>query len=629
MWNDKETDIDLLDHEKIAQTVLEIISEQHLRPLTVGIYGDWGVGKSSVLSLLQSEITLKINKDKLKAHTILFNGWLFQGYEDAKSALMETVVTELARLQPTHKKIQKLATSLIKRINWLKVAKVGANAMLTGLTGVPVGSVLSGISGVIKHSQELLGKNDEKDGTFDVGDDDFLKKAEDETVTGQILAFRKEFKELIETSKVDQLVILVDDLDRCLPKSVIEILEAIRLFLFVEGTTFIISADERMIEYAVREHFPNLPASYSEYTKNYLEKLIQIPIRIPFLNQLQTANYIKFLMLQNHLKNDFDELKRIYLEFISKRKNPYDNFSLTYDIVKEALGNDSDSLKSTLFVADQLSPTLTVGLKGNPRNIKRFLNTLFLRMKISKIYGLESIIKLNVLAKLMLLERFQPDKFEIISSEIGSSNKGNSETLENAEQTLKGDKNQNTKTANPPAEKQHLDEKFSEWLKIDPNLTGLDLRAYIFISKEKAIGLETNEELSPYLSKLLDQLNSGSAIALNTAEKELINIPLSDATKLFEILEGESRSVSDLKSIPKSIQGLLRIIKKHPDLEERLVNVISSYPTQNLGLWAVSQLDGLKSSGGIQKLNNLLDEWSIQRENSQLSTFAKAKIKNS
>lgn len=629
MWNDKETDIDLLDHEKIAQTVLEIISDQHLRPLTVGIYGDWGVGKSSVLSLLQNEITLKNKKGELKAHTILFNGWLFQGYEDAKSALMETVVTELARLEPTHKKVQKLAASLIKRVNWLKVAKVSANAVLTGVTGIPVGSILGGLSGVIKQGQELLGKKDEKEGTFDLGDDDFLKKAEDETVTGQILAFRKEFKELIRTSKVDQLVILVDDLDRCLPKSVIEILEAIRLFLFVEGTTFIISADERMIEYAVREHFPNLPASYNDYTKNYLEKLIQIPIRIPFLNQLQTGNYIKFLMLQNHLKNDFTELKRIYLEFIGKRKNPYDNFNLTYDIVKEALGGDSDPLKSTLFVADQLSPTLTIGLKGNPRNIKRFLNTLFLRMKISKIYGLESIIKLNVLAKLMLLERFQADKFEIISSEIGSSNKGSSETLEIAEQTLKGTKKQNNKATNPPAEKQHFDERFSEWLKIDPHLTELDLRPYIFISKEKAIGLETNEELSPYLSTILDQLNSGATMALNAAEKALIDIPFSDAAKLFEILEGESRSVSDLRKTPKPIQGLLRIIKKHTDLEERLVNIIATYPTQNLGPWAASQLDGFKSTGGIQKLNKLLNDWSLQVENSQLNSLANAKIKNS
>jgi predicted KAP-like P-loop ATPase len=631
MWNDKETDIDLLDHEKIAKTVLEIISDNHLRPLTVGIYGDWGVGKSSVLSLLQNEIKIKNRAKELKAHTILFNGWLFQGYEDAKTALMETVVTELAKLQPSHVKIQKLAKSLIKRINWLKVAKVGANAVLTGATGIPMGSVLNGLSGVISQGKQLItgeGNDTETSGTFDIDkDEDFLKKAEEETVTGQILGFRKEFKELISKSKVDQIVILVDDLDRCLPKSVIEILEAIRLFLFVEGTTFIISADEKMIEYAVREHFPNLPASYSDYTKNYLEKLIQIPIRIPFLNQLQTGNYIKFLMLQNHLKNDFNELKRIYTEFTDQRKTPYDNNALTYDIVQDAIGSPSDSLKDTLFVADQLSPTLTVGLRGNPRNIKRFLNTLFLRMKISKIYGLDTIIKLNILAKLMLLERFQPEKFEIVSSEIGGSNKGFSDTIINAEKLLDSEQEQSGKAAKiSKTEKTSGDEKFQDWVKVEPRLGAIDLRPYIFISKEKAIGLETNEELPPHLFKLLEQLNSGSQIALNAASKTLGQTSFSDAVKIFEILEAESRTVSDLRQIPKPIQGLFRIISTHQDLEERLVDIIAAYPAKSLGVWAGSQLDGLRTAGGIQKNKQLLAEWAKQTDNTQLASFAKVKI---
>jgi len=626
MWNDKETDIDLLDHEKIAQTVLEIISDNHLRPLTVGIYGDWGVGKSSVLSLLQNEISKKNNAKELKAHPILFNGWLFQGYEDAKTALMETVVTELAKLQPSHVKIQKLAKSLSKRINWLKVAKVGANVALTAATGIPMGSVVTGISGAIKQGKLLIngiGDDEGISGTFDTVEEDFLKKAEEETVTGQILGFRKEFKELIKKSKVDQIVILVDDLDRCLPKSVIEILEAIRLFLFVEGTTFIISADERMIEYAVREHFPNLPASYNDYTKNYLEKLIQIPIRIPFLNQLQTGNYIKFLMLQNHLKNDFNELKRIYKEFTGQRKTPYDNNAITYDIVQDAIGSPSDSLKDTLFVADQLSPTLTVGLRGNPRNIKRFLNTLFLRMKISKIYGLDTIIKLNILAKLMLLERFQSEKFEIISSEIGGSNKGFSDSIINAEKSLDPEQGQSGKNAKvSQTEKTSGDEKFQEWVKVEPRLGAIDLRPYIFISKEKAIGLETNEELPPHLFKLLEQLNSGSQIALNTAGKALVQTTFSDAVKIFEILEAESRTVSDLKQIPKPIQGLLRIISAHQELEERLVNIIAAYPAKSIGVWAGSQLGELKSTAGIQKYNQLLAEWAKQTENIQLASLA-------
>src|SRR5690606_1825753 len=133
----------------------------------------------------------------------------------------------------------------------------------------------------------------------------------EETVPGQIHAFREELRELIESSKITRLVVLVDELDRCLPTAVIDILEAIRLFLFVEGTVFVLAADEQMIEYAVRRHFPDLPVAQSEYTKHYLEKLVQVPIRVPSLNQLQTKNYVRFLLLQYELKNDKIKLKEI------------------------------------------------------------------------------------------------------------------------------------------------------------------------------------------------------------------------------------------------------------------------------------------------------------------------------
>ncbi len=626
MWNDKETDVDLLGHITIAQTVLEIIGENHLRPLTLGIYGDWGAGKSTVLSLLQKEINSKSAAKEISAHTISFNGWLFQGYEDAKTALMETIVTELAKLQPGHKKVQKLAKSLLQRVNWLKVAKVSANALLTGVTGIPMNPLLNAASAIVDKGKEILGSESKGDDTkpFEVGDDEnFLKEAEEKTVTGQISSFRKEFKELIVESKVDQIVILVDDLDRCLPKSVIEILEAIRLFLFVEGTTFIISADEKMIEYAVREHFPNLPSSYSEYTKSYLEKLIQIPIRVPFLNQLQTGNYIKFLMLQNHLKNDFSELEKAYSGFLKTRKTPYDNTELNYEVLKSILDQDSDTLKETLFVADQLSPTLTVGLKGNPRNIKRFLNTLFLRMKISKIYGLEDEIKLNVLAKLMLLERFQPEKFDLITSEIVSSGNGTSETICEAEKDLNG-----TTAHKSETEAEIQNQKFHDWITLEPSFNGLDLKPYVFISKEKAIGLETQEKLPAHLSTLLEQLNSGSEMALNGAARTLPQLVLSDAVRLFEMLEGETRTISDLNQIPKPVKGLLRIVASHADLEERLLTLIASYPVKTLGVWAGSQLSGVKSLGGKQKLRELLLEWSKQTENQALRKYAIAALKN-
>src|SRR3546814_18172371 len=72
-------------------------------------------------------------------------------------------------------------------------------------------------------------------------------------------AFRKEFAELLKDAEIDRLIVLVDDLDRCLPDTAIETLEAIRLFLFVPRAALVIAADEGMIGYAVRQHFPALP----------------------------------------------------------------------------------------------------------------------------------------------------------------------------------------------------------------------------------------------------------------------------------------------------------------------------------------------------------------------------------
>lgn len=630
MWNDKETDIDLLDYEKIAQTVIEITNDNHLRPLTIGIYGDWGAGKSSVLSLLQKEIKDQNKEKQLNAHTILFNGWLFQGYEDAKSALMETIVTDLAKLQPLDKKLQSLAKSLIARVNWLKVAKVSANAIFTGVTGIPVGPVLGGLANIFQKGRQLLSPGEQAEGSapFKTDQDEgFLKEAQEETVSGQIHAFRKEFMELIQTSKVDQVIVLVDDLDRCLPKSVIEILEAIRLFLFVEGTTFIISADEKMIEYAVREHFPNLPASYSEYTKNYLEKLIQIPIRIPLLNQLQTGNYIKFLMLQFHLKNNFVELQKIYKGFISQRKTPYDNFPLTYEVIKDALGSETNDLKKTLLIADQLSPTLSIGLKGNPRNIKRFLNTLFLRMKISRIYGLQETIQLNILAKLMLLERFQTDTFERMVTEIVSSDQGISRTIKTVEGNLAVKlTKKDDKKSEKAIEKQEFPEQLIEWMQIDPPLGTVDLRPYVFISKEKAIGLQLNDELSPRLTQILDQLNSGSDIALTSVSKPLSELNDSEALTIYEILAAESRSSQDLKHLPNSVKGIFKLIEVFNDLEIRAVNLMASFPADSLGAWASSNFGGLKTQAAKLEFGKLLTNWSTQEGNNVLRSMAKTTL---
>lgn len=594
MWNDKETDVDLLGYEKIAETIHEIVKDNHLRPLTIGVYGDWGVGKSSILALLQKKVkNLDVGQRK-KIHTIMFNGWLFQGYEDTKSALMETIVTDLARLQPTVEKIKTLTQSLLKRINWLKVAKVSAGALWAGMIGIPHPGLLGEAAKLAKNVGEKIGVGE---GSKESDDDAWLREEEAQTVPSQIHAFRTEFKELIETSKIEQLIVLVDDLDRCLPKAVIEILEAIRLFLFVEGTVFVISADERMIEYAVRDHFPNLPSDYKDYTRNYLEKLIQIPIRIPLMNKLQTGNYIKFLMLQNHLGNDMEEVERIYDVYESKKKLPYESIELTYEIVREAFGGESEALRKTLLVGDTLYPVLSTGLKGNPRNTKRFLNSLFLRMKIGEIHGLKAMIRLDVLSKLMLLEIFNDERYQELINQVSSSDDG-----QYAEAAFFEDADPNDT---------ELDSAMVGWNHLEPSLKTEDLRPYIFISKEKAISFDKENLLSQTVVTMLKRLGTGSLSERNAAEKDLQHISQQDANLIFEKLIENCKKMEKMTSQPNEVKGLYRVIKVFPNLEIRFLEFLATRPASSLGPWAVSE-SSFVTLPARERYNELLEIWKVQ-----------------
>ncbi|WP_367269229.1 P-loop NTPase fold protein [uncultured Flavonifractor sp.] len=83
---------------------------------------------------------------------------------------------------------------------------------------------------------------------------------------------------------------MVDDLDRCTPDRIIDTLEAIKLFLSVKKTTFIVAVDQRIIEYAVNIKYPQNDG-YAVST-DYIEKIIQLPIKIPELSPKDIENYL-------------------------------------------------------------------------------------------------------------------------------------------------------------------------------------------------------------------------------------------------------------------------------------------------------------------------------------------------
>jgi adenine specific DNA methylase Mod len=84
MWSDNEANIDLINVNDKVVAIEEIIANQDILPTTIGIFGDWGSGKSSLMRIVQNSVD-----EKEGVITISFNGWVFEDYEDAKGFLTE------------------------------------------------------------------------------------------------------------------------------------------------------------------------------------------------------------------------------------------------------------------------------------------------------------------------------------------------------------------------------------------------------------------------------------------------------------------------------------------------------------------------------------------------------------
>ena len=86
---DNETRVDLLNNEAIATTIIELLRARPDHPVTIGVHGDWGAGKSSVLEMIEAGFSS--DKDVL---CLKFNGWRFQGFEDAKTVGIDLADTD-------------------------------------------------------------------------------------------------------------------------------------------------------------------------------------------------------------------------------------------------------------------------------------------------------------------------------------------------------------------------------------------------------------------------------------------------------------------------------------------------------------------------------------------------------
>lgn len=486
MWSDNISVVDMLSFKPYAGLVTDLVTQQRLDPVTLGLIGSWGSGKSTLLNMVCEQI----DKSDENIVTIKVNAWLFEGYDDAKTALMESI---LIALQSKDDKtlgdgIKDKIGKLIKRVDWIRVGgtlvKKGVPIAASIATGNPMPMILNAVNGLKdfditdKADQEKISSGFE----FIKG---FMNEEEQpENLVKSVSSFRDEFSDMLKESDISKLIILVDDLDRCNPDRIMETLEAIKLFFSVENTAFILAIDEEIIKYSIKRRYPRIDSDEDvDVAKDYIEKIVQIPIKLPELSEIDIKNYMLLLICEMFLsKEDIEMLIDAFIEKEMFTKGEIISSQDIKDNIPEET-NFSNGLNRREFdeyidvfgrVGDVISYST---LKGNPRQTKRFLNSFFIRKKLADLQKIE--LDLSVLAKLMVLEYTDQTLFKQIYR--WQYNEGGIATkLNEIEMALKSE-NADFDTVYKDWSRKEI----KQWILIDPNNIGsLDLRQYFYLSRD-------------------------------------------------------------------------------------------------------------------------------------------------
>ena len=284
--------------------------------LTIGIFGDWGTGKTSILQGIKNRLA---NDDDL----ILcdFDAWRYEKSSD--------VLTGLSLAINTHLNDKDLKASIGKGIKDIEASVKGLLRTSALQQLLAIGSLFT---------QHTVGVD--------------IKGAIDTFIEGDAeqcdpVSSLKQLSEAL-TGAHKRMVILVDDLDRCLPETVASTLETVSSFTDCDGFIFILALDRNYLVDTIGRKYGNSKDGKidRQFGERFLEKIIQLPINVPRIR--------------------FDSADSFETLFGAKE----------WEAVRLA-GFDDALQKITQEVI------IPHALRNNPRQIKRFFNTCLMQLYIN------------------------------------------------------------------------------------------------------------------------------------------------------------------------------------------------------------------------------------------------------
>ena len=554
MWSDTESKEDYLNFGEVSQIVTEILETEAMLPVSIGVFGNWGAGKSSLLNLIEQQIKSG------EWIVIKFDAWLYQGFDDARAALLEVIASHLIQAAKNDKTIWEKSKNLFARIDGLRLAGLVAEGAALA-AGLPTFGLVSKIFGTAQNALDGIQDETESKQVVETvkeivdSEKNLIKSKEQQTPPKQIDEFRKEYGEILQKLG-KKLVIVIDNLDRCLPANAIQTLEAIRLFLFLNRTAFIIAADEEMIRHSVAEHYKDL--SY-RHQIDYLDKLIQIPIRVPKAGVLEIRAYL-YMLYAIHQKVLPEKLANLRQFLETHLQQSWQDQSLNPEQVAKTIeGQDNQALLSDFERANRIAPLLanSPNIHGNPRIVKRILNTIKMRTKIA---GRRQMpLDEAIITKLVIFERCVD--YDVITKFYQLVNEG-----EGKPELLKELENNNEQNLSKLSENKSIQTFIKEWAKLEPKLSNVDLRAAIYLSRET---IPLNTYTAQLSQKAQDALNilftTTSRTGSQGTQDAIQQLTMDEQISVMDALVEQLRKVDNWDKSPNGFVGACLLAENSED----------------------------------------------------------------
>ncbi|MYR38942.1 NTPase [Streptomyces sp. SID4944] len=575
LWPDDPAETDLLAFGAVAHTVADALLDEALDPVALGLSGRWGSGKTTVLGLVAAELEKRATPSQ-KVLVIETAPWRYDPATGAKeSFIAETLAAlaaEVSRSKTRTAEIKDLLVRLGKRIDWAKAIKLAATTSMS----LQIPSVDKLI--------ELV-----------------KPKEDDPSQVRGLEAFREEFAQLIaskDLQHVKAVVVLVDDLDRCLPETVVETLEAMRLFLAVPKMSFVIAADEERVADAIRTRFRDTgrPQEHGEDERQdpatlYLHKIVQTTIPLPALSLFDTQAYLLLLQLQSAVE---PAQLRVLIERCAAIRQQGGS-------IDDLTGADEVDLAEAKAFATRLTPLLYEKLRGNPRFIKRFLNDLHVRQSIAarrgigldaaviaKLMTLEALMKaefallLGWFAKNKLREHLQQLEAEAFNAALGHpvvavSSDSEQESGEGPRSTA----SRRRRAAAPQRQTGQFSQAMLRWARLRPELSELDLSPYLTLAAAFAGVTLIDDALPERLRDIAANLLAGSVTArIHVTDEQLTVLGDGDVK---DLLRHFGQTMRDQPSKQKNaVNAILRLAKLHPAADQAAHDALLMLPPSDL-----------------------------------------------